>query len=178
MSISLIVAIANNNAMGRDNKLLAYLPKDLQWFKKNTLNKTVVMGRKTYDSLPNGALPKRKNIVLSRNKHFSAANCNVVGSYDGVLKELAHSDETFIIGGSEIYKLFLPIVDKMYITRIYADFEADTFFPIISVDDWQMLEKIPNEKDEKHKYLFDFLIYERIKGSNRQQLTTTHNNYN
>ncbi|MBN2893546.1 MAG: dihydrofolate reductase [Bacteroidales bacterium] len=159
--LSIIVAIANNNAIGKDNNLLAYLSNDLKWFKKNTLDKTVIMGRKTFDSLPNGALPKRTNIVLTRNKDFKAENCIVLDDFQKVFNHLNQDAENFIMGGAEIYRHFLPFVDKLYITRIHADFDADVFFPEINFDEWNLIEKIENKVDEKHKFDYDFLIYLR-----------------
>lgn len=159
--LSIIVAIANNNAIGKNDKLLTYLPNDLKWFKKNTLDKIVIMGRKTFDSLPNGALPKRTNIVLTRNKDFKAENCIVLDDFKKVFNHLSQEAENFIMGGADIYRQFLPLVDKLYITRIYADFDADVFFPEINFDEWNLLEKIENKADEKNKYDFDFLIYSR-----------------
>lgn len=159
--ISIIVAIANNNAIGYKNNLLTYLPNDLKWFKKNTLNKTIVMGRKTFNSLPNGALPKRKNIVLTRDTEFNAENVFVVNDVDQVSNYLAPDIENFIIGGSEIYNLFINKADKLYITRIHGDFTADVFFPKINYENWTLLEKIKNKSDEKHKFDYDFMIYER-----------------
>ncbi len=160
--LSIIVAIANHNAIGKSNRLLVHLPKDLKWFKQHTLNKTVLMGRKTYESLPSGALPKRKNIVLSKNINFDAPNCVVLNSFDNLEKYLNLDEENFIIGGAEIYKKFLPKADKLYITRIYADFEADVFFPKINFDEWKLTNKISNKADEKHKFDFDFLEYLKI----------------
>lgn len=159
--LSIIVAMANNNAIGKNNNLLAYLPKDLKWFKKNTLNKTVIMGRKTFQSLPKGALPMRKNIVLTRNVHFKAQNCIVLNDFHKVFDYLNYNNENFVIGGAKIYTLFLPMVDKLYITRIYANLKADVFFPMINFKQWSLEEKIENEADKKHKYDFDFLIYSR-----------------
>ncbi len=160
--LSIIVAIANRNAIGKSNRLLTHLPKDLKWFKQNTLNKTVLMGRKTYESLPNGALPKRKNIVLSRNVNFEAPNCVILNSFDDLEKYLLPDEENFIIGGAEIYKKLLPKADKLYITKIHADFDADAFFPKINFDEWKLINKISNKADEKHKFDFDFLEYLRI----------------
>lgn len=159
--LSLIVALANNNAIGKGNNLLTYLPNDLKWFKKNTLNKVIIMGRKTFESLPKGALPKRTNIVLTRNKDFNAENCIVLNDFQDVFQHLNPNEENLIIGGAEIYRKFLSVVDKLYITRIYADFEADVFFPEIDLKGWNLIEKIENKADEKHKYNFDFFVYSR-----------------
>ena len=159
--LSIIVAIAENNAIGNKGKLLTYLPGDLKWFKKNTTGKTIMMGRKTFESLPNGALPNRKNIVLSKNKDFSCENCIIFNDYLELLENLDITEEVFIIGGAEIYKLFLPLVKKIYITQIYAKFDADVFFPEINFNNWKLLEKTENYKDKKHKYNYDFFVYEK-----------------
>ncbi len=157
--IAIISAIANNNAIGKDGNLLVYLPEDLKWFKKNTLNHTIIMGRKTFESLPNGALPKRKNIVLSRDKNFAAKNCIVVNNIDDVWQYLDNEKDNFVIGGSQIYKLFLPFSHKLIITRIYKDFEADTFFPEINFEEWELVEKIENKANDRNPVDFDFLTY-------------------
>jgi len=161
MKISIIVAIANNNAIGYKNNLLAYLPNDLKWFKNNTLNKTIIMGRKTFESLPNGALPKRKNVILTKNTDFKADNCIIVNNIVDIWQHLDYQQENFIIGGSEVYIQFIDKANKLYITRIHSDFNADVFFPEINFDNWQLIEKIENKADEKHKYNFDFLIYNK-----------------
>lgn len=158
--LSIIVAIAENNAIGNKGNLLTYLPNDLKWFKKNTTGKTIIMGRKTFESLPNGALPNRKNIVLTNNPDFKAENCLVFNDYLELLENLDTNEDNLIIGGAEIYKLFFPLVDKLFITRIYADFEADVFFPEINFEDWNLLEKTENKTDERHKFDFDFFVYE------------------
>ena len=159
--ISIIVAIANNNAIGKDNKLLAYLPNDLKWFKKNTTGKKILMGRKTFDSLPKKPLPNRTNIILTRQKDFSYPGCVVVHSVEEALQVFDEDKENFIIGGAEIYKLFLPLAKKLYITRIYADFDADTFFPEIDLSEWKLIEKIENQPDEKNLFPHTFFIWER-----------------
>ncbi len=160
--LSIIVAIANNDAIGQGNRLLTYLPNDLKWFKKNTTGKTIIMGRKTFESLPNGALPKRKNIVLSQNADFKPDKCTIVNNFVDIWQHIDAQQENFVIGGAEIYKLFLSKVEKLYITKIHADFpDADVFFPKINFAEWKLLETIENKADEKHKYDFDFLIYER-----------------
>lgn len=158
---ALIVVIANNNAIGKNGDLLVHLPKDLKWFKKNTIGHPVIMGRKTFESMPNGALPKRKNIILTKNKKFTAENCIILNSIDELEENIQSDEMCFVIGGSEIYKLLLPFVHKLYMTRIFADYDADTFFPKIDFSQWKQIEKIENKADEKNPVDFDFLIYER-----------------
>lgn len=158
-NFSIIVAIANNNAIGQNGGLLVHLPKDMKWFKENTLHKTVIMGRKTFETLPNGALKERRNIVVTKNNAFRAENCEIVHSIEELMTIVHPTEDCFIIGGGEIYKMLMPYATHMYITRIHADFaDADTFFPEIDKS-WQLVNKVENKADEKHSVDFDFLIY-------------------
>ncbi len=157
---SIIVALDEKNGIGKNNKLLAHLPNDLMWFKKNTLRHTVIMGRRTYNSLPNGALPQRKNIVLSRNIS-KLPDAIVVNSLDELFKIIDNKEENFIIGGGQIYKLFLPFVSKLYVTRIHHIFDADVFFPEIDFNQWFEIYKKFNPADERNKYAHTFVIYKR-----------------
>ncbi len=160
MKISIIVAIAENNAIGFNNQLLCYLPNDLKWFKKNTNGRKVIMGRNTFLSLPNGALPNRENIVITdKNELFE--NCKIVNSIEQAITNFDLENENFIIGGASVYKQFLPMANKLYITKIKHNFEADAFFPEIDINIWKNIEIIENKADEKHKYDYDFLIYEK-----------------
>lgn len=163
MIISSIVAIGENNEIGKDNELLWHLPKDMRWFVDKTRGHTVVMGRKTLDSLGK-PLPKRLNIVITRNKDFKPEGVIVTHSVEEALKaaEQAGTDEVFIIGGGHIYEQTLGIIDRLYLTKVHGTFEgADTFFPEINLADWKVKEKIVNEIDEKHDYAFDFYILEK-----------------
>jgi len=160
MKISIIVAIAENNAIGYNNQLLCYLPNDLKWFKKNTNGRKVIMGRNTFLSLPNGALPNRENIVIT-DKDEVFENCKIVNSLEQAILNFDLENENFIIGGASIYKQFLPMANKLYITKIKHNFEADAFFPEIDLNLWKLVEKIENKIDEKHKFEYDFLIYEK-----------------
>lgn len=158
--ISIIAAVAENRAIGKNNKLLAYLPNDLKWFKKNTTGKDIIMGKNTFLSLPNGALPNRKNIVISDVENESFAGCITVHSIQAAIDE-AKSEEVFVIGGASIYKQFIDKADKLYLTKIYHHFEADAFFPEIDFTEWNELERINNYSDEKHAYPYTFYIFER-----------------
>lgn len=161
-TLSLIVAIADNQAIGKKQQLLCHLPKDLKRFKAITSGHTVIMGRKTYESLPNGALPNRKNIVLSNSANLSLPDCLVVNSLDKALQACEGEDEVFIIGGAAVYEAALQQADKLYITRIHHAFEeADTFFPAINDSDWEEVEKETCEADDKHVYPFTFITYIR-----------------
>ena len=163
MIISLIVAIGKNNEMGKNGNLLCHLPADLKHFKEITSGHTVVMGRKTFDSLPNGALPNRKNIVISRNSNLKIENATVYSSFDYALIKLMDEDEIFIIGGAQIYSQILPDADKLYLTKIHADFpEADVFFPTIDYHQWRELSRETHLADEKNSYSFSFIELERV----------------
>lgn len=161
--ISLIAAIDNNNAIGKRAKLLCHLPADLAYFKKLTTGHTVIMGRKTFESLPNGALPNRRNIVLSRNKGLNFENAENAASLDKALKLCGNEDEVFIIGGGEVYEEAVGIAHKLYITVIdYSFDEADTFFPFIDRNRWEKIKSESHQSDENNKYGYTFEVYNSI----------------
>lgn len=148
MSFSIIAAVAENYAIGKDNDLLCHLPGDLKRFKQITSGNTVIMGRKTFLSLPNGALPNRRNIVISRSQNLNFKNVEIVASIEETIKICDADKENFIIGGGEIYKQFLPFVDKIYLTKIHAVFDGDTFFPELNYDDWNVEIEAENTEHE------------------------------
>lgn len=160
MKIAIIAAIAKNNAIGSDNKLLWHLPADLQFFKQTTLNNTIIMGRKTFDSIGK-ALPKRTNIVITSNPAFQAPGCIVVSNLKDAIAK-ADSEEVFIVGGAQIYQQSMEIADKMYITHVHHHFDGDTFFPAIDDKLWRVVFREDHQKDDKHAYNFSFVIYEKI----------------
>jgi len=156
--ISIIVAMDSNNGIGCNGELLTYLPGDLPRFKELTINKTVIMGRKTYDSLPKGPLPKRENIIISRSKDLHIDGAIVVNSLEEAVK--ISSKDIFIIGGGEIYKQALNIADKLYVTHIEKSFTADTFFPQIGRE-WEIYsEEVVNNNPE---LIFRYTNYKRVK---------------
>lgn len=158
MDISIIVAIGERNEIGRNNGLLCYLPADLKHFKELTTGHTVVMGRKTFESLPKGALPNRKNIVLTRNKDLSFDNCLIYSSLSELIENEKDSDEIFIIGGGEIYRQALPLANKLYLTKIHAEFDdTDVFFPEINYSEWEEVSHEEHKADEKNPYDYTFL---------------------
>ncbi|MCK4661290.1 MAG: dihydrofolate reductase [Bacteroidales bacterium] len=159
--ISIIVAIAKDNAIGKDNKLLAYISDDLKRFKKITTGHPVIMGRNTFLSLPKGALPNRINIVLTDKKSEKFDNCVMAFSIEDALKKCPNNKECFVIGGAMIYKQFFNISDKLYLTKIHAKFDADTFFPEIDYNNWDIIEKIDIEQNEKNKYSFSYITLKR-----------------
>ncbi len=163
MKISIIVAIAENHAIGFENKLLYWLPNDLKRFKALTTGHTIIMGRKTFESLPKGALPNRRNIVLTR-QDIDFPGAERYPSLEAALEQCRHEEEVFIIGGASVYQEALPLADKLCITHIDdTPSEADAFFPEISPSVWKETSREVHHLDEKHLYPYQFVDYERIK---------------
>lgn len=166
MNISLIVAVANNQAIGKNNQMLWYMPSDFKYFKNQTWGLPILMGRRTFQALDSKALPGRLNIVLSRDKTFKAEGALVIPKYEDALFLAKEHDynELMVIGGAEIYKLLLPKAHKIYLTRIDAAFEdADAFFPEIGPKDWELMSEQPHKADEKNPYNYSFEIWSRKK---------------
>ena len=162
-SITIIVAAAENNAIGKDNDLIWSLPNDLKRFKKLTSGHSIIMGRKTFDSFP-GLLPNRKHIVISRNKNISFSDeVTVVNNFEDAIRETGDDENPFIIGGGQIYKLAMDIVDKIELTRVHEEFKADTFFPKIDENKWKLIDEEFNEKDERHQFSFTYKTYIKIR---------------
>jgi dihydrofolate reductase len=159
--ISIIVAVAENNAIGKDNKLLWHISNDLKRFKRITAGHTVVMGKKTYESLPGGPLPDRRNIVISDNLNDRFNGCVMAYSINDALNKCDNGKENFIIGGGTIYARFLKYATKLYITRIHKSFNADTFFPELNYDEWIEIEKKEFPADEKNNFSYSFITYKR-----------------
>lgn len=157
--ISFVVAMDENRAIGKDNDLPWYLPNDLKHFKKTTMGKPIVMGRKTYESIGK-PLPGRENIVVTRDESYKAEGTTIVHSVDEVLK--MNAEEICVIGGSEIFKQFLPVADRLYITEIHHTFDADTYFPELNDDEWKEVSRTAGIVDEKNKYPHDFVVHEKI----------------
>jgi len=162
-SITIIVAAAENNAIGKDNDLIWSLPNDLKRFKKLTSGHSIIMGRKTFDSFP-GLLPNRKHIVISRNKNISFSDeVTVVNNFEDAIRETGDDENPFIIGGGQIYKLAMDVGDKIELTRVHEEFKADTFFPKIDEDKWKLIHEEFNEKDERHQFSFTYKTYIKIR---------------
>ena len=160
--LSMIVAAAENNAIGKDNKLLWHLPDDLKHFKRTTKGHHVIAGRKTFES-QGKPLPSRTNIIITRRKDYQAEGCIVVHSLEEAMAKVENDNEPFIIGGEHIYRLAMPKTDRIYLTRVHANLEADTFFPEINPEEWEEINRTYHEKDEKHSYSFSIIIYDRKK---------------
>ncbi|BAU28434.1 dihydrofolate reductase [Aneurinibacillus soli] len=159
--LSMIVAMDVDRGIGKDNQLLWHIPEDLQYFKSITSHKVVVMGRKTFESIGR-PLPNRTNIILTRDPSYKAPGCLVYNSIEDILSENMMGDdraEVVIIGGAEIYHLFLPYADRLYITQVSGTFNADTFFPVLSNEQWKMISRKKGTQDAPYEYYFE--IYER-----------------
>ncbi|MGY3213326.1 dihydrofolate reductase [Mucilaginibacter sp. HD30] len=159
MTISIIVAIAQNHAIGKDNKLLWYLPNDLKHFKTITSGHTVIMGRKTYDSVGK-PLPNRRNIVITR-KQIDIPGCEVVNSLEQAIELCKTEHEVFIVGGAEIYRQAMAITNKIYLTIVHQNFEGDTYFPEIEENIWVETAREDYQPDEKNKLAYSFITLEQ-----------------
>lgn len=160
--IAIIAAIDRNNALGFNNKLLFYLPNDLKRFKALTTGHTVVMGRKTFDSLPKGALPNRRNIVLSRSTRLTLPGAEVYTSLEEALKHCASDEDVFIMGGASVYKQAMAMADKLYMTEIDTEASnADVYFPMIDKEIWHEKKRDVHRADDRHPYDYAFVDYEK-----------------
>lgn len=161
--LSIVVAKAKNNIIGRDNKLLWYLPEDLKRFKELTTGHTIIMGRKTFESLGK-VLPNRKHIVFTQNPDFKVKdeNVEIVHSMLQIQEYIENKEENFVIGGAMIYNLLMPYVKKMYIAQLDKEFEGDVFFPKIDENIWKVVEETSPILDEKSNIEYNYITYERI----------------
>lgn len=161
-NISIIVAVARNGAIGKDQSLLCPLPNDLKRFKALTTGHTVIMGRNTFLSLPKGALPDRRNIVLTSRAEARYPGTEVFSSLEAALASVSADESVFIIGGASVYRAALPIVDRLYLTEIDHDFpDADTFLPEIDFSVWRECNRDTRPADERHPYAYAFVDYVR-----------------
>ncbi|UOQ85833.1 dihydrofolate reductase [Gracilibacillus salinarum] len=160
--ISLLFAMGSNRVIGKDNDLPWHLPKDLKFFKDVTMNQTIIMGRKTFESM-NGPLPKRDNIIVTRDKDYTARNSQVIHSIADIqqLNEEQPDKEWFVIGGEYIFEQVLPFADRIYMTYIDEAFDGDTFFPEFDESDWHQTKKEKGIKDENNNYDYYFITYDR-----------------
>lgn len=165
MITSMIVAVARNGVIGKDNDLVWNLPDDMKYFKETTAGHAVIMGRKNYYSIPEKwrPLPNRTNIVITRNRSLSIENVEVVHDIASGLElaKEAGEHEVFIIGGGQIFEQSLPITDRIYYTDIHASYEGDIYFPALQPDVWQEISRKHHPADDRHEVSFDFVVYER-----------------
>ncbi len=158
--ISIIVAIAQNHAIGKNNDLLWHISRDFKWFKEKTRGHQVIMGDRTLESLPNGPLPNRKNIVITNLPGKTFEGCETVYSIEEAVEKCSETEESFVIGGGSIYKQLLPYANKFYLTRVHKDFEADTFFEV-DFSEWNEIYREDVNDDPQNDFSYSFLIYER-----------------
>jgi dihydrofolate reductase len=164
MIISQIVAVGINNEIGKDNDLLWKMPNDMKFFMTTTTGHAVLMGRNTFESFGKRPLKNRTNIIITRQPHYVAENCVVVGTIEEGIKYAQAQGETelFIIGGGSIYEQSLGQTNRVYLTRIEGEFEATVFFPQLDENEWKVVHQDRHHKDERHAYDYTFYTYERI----------------
>lgn len=162
--ISLIVAVSENNVIGKNNQLAWHLPADLRYFKEKTTGKPVIMGRKTFDSIVEAVgrpLPQRQNIVITRNSDFCYESVFRAANLSEAITLAGDVPEIMILGGSMIFEQALPIADRVYLTRIHHTFEGDVFFPPLDLNSWQLEKEDHHKADEKNAYDYTFQVYGR-----------------
>ncbi|PLX10020.1 MAG: hypothetical protein C0594_05520 [Marinilabiliales bacterium] len=160
-NISIIVAIGQDFEIGKDNQLLWHISDDLKRFKRITSNHMVIMGRNTYLSLPKRPLPNRINVVITDNKEEKFEDCVTVYSIEEAIDAAHATDENFIIGGAMVYKQFMAHANKLYLTRVHQNFDADAFFPKINFGEWDLIEQEDYQAGDKCKYPFSYMTYTR-----------------
>jgi dihydrofolate reductase len=166
--LSMIAAVARNHAIGKNNQLLWHLPEDMKYFRKTTRGKPVIMGRKTWESLPDSfrPLPARHNIVVSRNPAYQAPGATLVRSLQEALRVIAESEEAFVIGGAELYRQALPLAGRLYLTEIAESIEGDVFFPEVLPQDWEEVSR--TQQQGVSGLAFSFVVFQR------RALSSTH----
>ncbi len=159
--ISIIVAIASNNAIGKNNDLLWHIPDDLKRFKKLTSGHKIIMGKKTYYSLPLRPLPNRTSIVITDNKQDNIDGCIMAYSIEEAIEKMDYDKENFIIGGGSVYTQFLPYADKLYLTLVHKDFDADVFFPEINFDEWEKIDEKKITDDNSVNFEYTYVTFKK-----------------
>ncbi|RYG08828.1 MAG: dihydrofolate reductase [Chitinophagaceae bacterium] len=165
-NLSIIVAISENNAIGKDNQLLWHLPADLKHFKEITTGHTIIMGRKTYDSIGK-PLPNRRSIVITRNPNLAIEGVEVVTSLAAAIELCKQDEEAFIIGGAEIYQQAVPLSSRVHLTRIHQYYDADAFFPILNPTEWKEINSITYPADDKNNVAYTFSTLERVEDKSK-----------
>lgn len=159
--VSIVVAVAENGGIGKDNQLLWHLPADLKHFKNITSGHSIIMGRKTYESIGK-PLPNRRNMVITRNKSLYIEGVETFYDIKDAIEECSGEQEVFIIGGAEIYKQSIGICDQIYLTTVHQDFPADAFFPKLEGSNWKEISSEFHKADEKNKFDYTFSVWSRI----------------
>lgn len=159
--ISIIAAMGRNRELGLDNKLLWHLPVDMKFFRQTTMGKPILVGRKTYESFGGKPLPGRNNIVITKDKNYQSEGAVIVHSIDQALQEASDADEIMIIGGASFYEQTLPLADRLYLTYVDADFEADSWFPEFDIHEWKETSRQINKADDKNPFDCSFMVYDK-----------------
>lgn len=159
--ISIIVAIAENLAIGKNNELLWHIPEDLKRFKRITTGHTVIMGKRTYESLPRRPLPNRRNLVITDVPGEQMDGCTMAYSINEAIRKCDLAEEYFIIGGASIYKQFLPLADRLYLTKVFKNFDGDVFFPEIDWSQWKLVSREDFPPDADNDFAYSYQIYNR-----------------
>ena len=159
--IIMIAAVAENNALGKNNELVWHLPNDFKRFKSLTTGHHIIMGRKTFESFSK-PLPNRTHVVITRNKNYNPEGCIVVDCMEKAIAICPENETSFIIGGGEIYNLGLPFADQLEITRVHHSFDADAFFPEINSEDWKEIQTEFNPTDEKHQFAYTYQTFVKV----------------
>ncbi len=167
MIISLIWAMADNRVIGIENRLPWKLPADMRWFRRHTLGKPIVMGRKTFESFGSRPLPDRSNIVITRDTDYHADGIVVVHSIDEALQVAGDAEEVMIIGGASFYEQMLPRADRLYTTLVHGEFTGDAWFPQFDLSEWHETLREEHAADEKNAYACSFLVMEKAKAAGR-----------
>jgi len=160
MRLSIVVAMDSNRLIGKDNGLPWHLPADLAFFKKLTTGNTILMGRKTFDSIGR-PLPNRRNLVITRNADIEIAGCEVVNSIEKALSLVQSETEVMVIGGAKLYQQILPIADRLYITQVEGEFDGDTYFPTYDEKNWQQVSCESHPPDKKNNHPYHFTVFEK-----------------
>ena len=175
MIISIISAVAKNRVIGKNNALPWHMPADFKYFKEITLGKIIILGLNTFKSINEKPLPNRKHIILCNDQNYNAPeNCFLAESIDQAIKIAENNpfagseqkQEVFVCGGASVYKQFLPLAQRFYLTYIHYEFEGDTYFPEFDQNDWKEIKRIDHQPDENNIYSYSFVVYERIKNQN------------
>ncbi len=162
MQISLIAAMDRNRVIGKENDIPWRIPNDWKFVRKTTVGRPIILGRKNFESIGR-VLPGRRNIILSRDTGLTIEGCEIAHSIQDVFDLCANEAEIFIFGGEQIYKMFMPYVSKMYITKIHHEFEGDTFFPELDRNEWKEISVERGIQDERNPYVYYFHVYERVR---------------
>lgn len=160
LQVTLIVAASNNNVIGVNNQMPWHLPNDFKYFKANTMDHSIIMGRKTYDSIGK-PLPGRRNIILTRDQNYQNSEVDIANSISEVFNYCRDEREIFILGGADIFKQALALANRVLLTRVHADIQGDTFFPELNPAEWQLVSQDMHFKDEKHAFDYTFEVWEK-----------------